>query len=404
MTLRILVTDGPNKNALSVIRSLGKSKENRLGVTTPVHEVMTLCSFSKYCHKTHFLKPESTPESKIGGYRAFHSGDVEGVDSYAEKLLDIVNEDGYDVLMPVGLESYMAASKHAKKFGESAGVAVPEWEKMQIAFNKEVTMKFAEEVGVPIPKTTNLLSENDLELIDVYPVVIKSSDSFLRYCNNKNELLGSFRFIKDHAKMGIICQEYVKGFGCGFYGVYDRGKLIAHFLHKRLTELPATGGASAMAESYFDERLRNYGEKLCGALKWHGPIMAEFKYDAENDDYRLIELNPKLWGSLDLTIAAGIDVPGILLAIALGKKPEVSAGYKYVKYKWLFPDHFWALVSDFSFVNLKEFIGSGGDVQTNFYPDDVAPFMVQMMRGFVECPAVFVNSRREYPHGKVRRR
>ena len=40
--------------------------------------------------------------------------------------------------------------------------------------------------------------------------------------------------------------------------------------------------------------------------------MAEFKYDTANGDYKLMELNAKLWGSLDLTIAAGIDVPKIL--------------------------------------------------------------------------------------------
>ncbi len=339
---------------------------------------------------------------KIGGYRAFNFGNVESLDSYADKLLDIINEEGYDVLVPVGFESYMAVSKHAKKFEESAGVAVPDWEKMQIAFNKEMTMKFAEHVGVPIPKTMNLLSENDLKRIDVYPVVIKSSDSFLRYCNSKNELLDNFKFMKAHTRMGIIGQEYIRGFGCGFYGVYDRGKLVAHFLHRRLKEFPVTGGPSAMAESYFDDRLRDYGEKLCGPLKWHGPIMAEFKYDVKNDDYRLIELNPKLWGSLDLTIAAGVDIPGILVTIALGRNPEVSAGYKYVKYRWVFPDHFWVLVSDFSLVNLKEFICSGRDMRSNFYPDDIAPFIVQMMRAFVECPAVFINSKRECPHGKVR--
>jgi predicted ATP-grasp superfamily ATP-dependent carboligase len=384
-TLRILVTDGENKNTLAILRSLGKNKEKyEIEVTSIHHKLITLSSYSKYCRKTHFLKLED-----------------EGVDSYAEKLLEIVNEGGYDVLMPVGFESYIAVSKYAKNFGESTGIAVPEWEKMQVALNKDMTMKFAGEVGVPRPKTNILLTENDLEGIDEYPVVIKSSDGFLRYCNNKNELFKNFKFIKNRSRMGIIAQEYIRGFGCGFYGVYDREKLVAHILQKRLKEFPVTGGPSAVAESYFDERLLDYGKELCGSLKWHGPIMAEFKYDTKNDDYKLIELNPKLWGSLDLTIAAGIDVPGILVDIALGRRPEILGGYKYVKYKWLFPDELWALVSDFSFANLKEFFNSGQEGRTNFYPDDITPFIVQMIRAFVVSPAVLINSKRRFPHGKV---
>jgi predicted ATP-grasp superfamily ATP-dependent carboligase len=386
VTYRILVTDGENKNTLAILRSLGKNKEKyEIEVTSIYRRMITLSWYSRYCQKIHFLKPED-----------------EGVDSYAEKLLEIVNKGGYDVFLPVGFESYIAVSKYAKKFRESAGIAVPEWEKMQVALNKDMTMKFAREVGVPIPKTKILLTENDLEGInDQYPIVIKSSDGFLRYCNNKNELLKNFKFIKGKSRMGIIAQEYIRGFGCGFYGVYDRGKLIAHILQKRLKEFPVTGGPSAVAESYSDERLLNYGKKLCDALNWHGPIMAEFKYDTENNDYRLIELNPKLWNSLDLTIAAGIDVPEILVNIALGKRPKILGGYKYVKYKWLFPDELWALVSDFSFANLKEFFKYDGDVGTNYYSDDIKPFIVQMIRALATSPAVLINSGRRFPHGKV---
>jgi predicted ATP-grasp superfamily ATP-dependent carboligase len=385
VTLRVLVTDGENRNTLAVIRSLGKNREKyKIDVTSIYPKIITLCSHSKYCQKTHSLKLQN-----------------KNLDTYAEKLLDVVNSGSYDVLLPVGFESNIAVSKYARKFGESTRIAVPEWEKMQVVLNKDRTMRFAAEVGIPTPKTRRLFTESDLEEICKYPVVIKSSDGLLKYCNNKNELFENYEFIKNKSKMEIIVQEYIKGFGCGFYGIYDKGMLIAHILQKRLKEFPVTGGPSAVAESYFDERLLQYGKKLCNALNWHGPIMAEFKYDAKNDDYKLIELNAKLWGSLDLTISAGINVPEILVNISLGRRQEGIDAYKYVKYKWLFPDEFWALVSDFSFTNLKTFFSFGQQERTNFCRDDISPFLIQMVRALVTSPEILINSKRRFPHGRV---
>jgi len=385
MAHKILITDGPNKNTLAILRDLGKDKgKYHLEITSHFNKGITLSSYSKYCKKTHVQK-------SVG----------EDLDSYAEKLLDLVRKNDYDVLLPVGLISYLAASKFRDNFSNYVRLVVPEWEKMKIAFNKDNTMKFAEELGIPIPRTRVISTEDDLEDIDDLPVVMKSSDGFLKYCSNKNELLENYKFIKNKSATRIIAQEYITGFGCGFYGVYDQGELVAHFLHKRIREFPVTGGPSAIAESYFDKRLLHYGEKLCNALEWNGPIMAEFKYDIENDDYKLIEVNPKLWGSLDLTIAAGVDVPRILVDIALGKKPDAPKSYQYVKYKWLFPDAFWALVSDFSMVNMKEFFSSNDSIRTNFYPDDVLPFMIQFTRALAESPTIILDRKRKYPHGRV---
>ncbi len=386
MSNKILVTDGENRNTLSVLRTIGHNEENYLvDVTSIYRKALTLCSYSKYCQNIYSTKTEH-----------------KDLQQYAEKLIEIVKTREYAALIPVGFESYIAVSKYAREFAKYTGIAVPDWEQMQIAFNKEKTMKFAENLGIPQPKTRYLVTENDVAKVDdKYPIVIKSSDGFLRYCNSKAQLIENFRFIRKKTRMGIISQEYIKGFGCGFYGVYERGKLLTHILQKRLKEFPLTGGPSVIAESFFSDRLLKYGKKLCNALNWHGPIMAEFKYDCEKDDYKLIEINPKLWGSLDLTIAAGINIPIILIDIARGKKPKVPEGYKQIKYKWVFPDGCWALASDFSKNNLAQLLTRGPNIQTNFSLDDIKPSVIQIMRALVTSPAVFLNCNRRLPHGKA---
>lgn len=386
MKNKILVTDGLNKNTLAILRALGKSKYC-IDITSNHQKIITLGFYSRYCNNVHILKNMS-----------------KDIDLYAEELLNILKNRHYDVLIPVGLTSCLAVTKHKNKFESLTNVVVPEWDAMQIASNKDRTMSFANDLGIPIPETTVLYSESDLNAIKKYPIVIKSSDDsmgFVEYCNDKKELYEKYMRLNSISKTNIISQEYIIGFGCGFYGVYKNGELIAHFLHKRIKEFPITGGPSAVAESYFDEKLYKYGKILCDALNWNGPIMVEFKYDVKNDDYKLIEINPKLWGSLDLTIEAGVNIPKILVDLALRKPVNFLSEYKTMRYKWLFPDEFKALISDFSFNSLNDFCTIGGNTKTNFYIDDPLPFIIQIIRSFIDATMIIFNTDKKFPHGKV---
>jgi predicted ATP-grasp superfamily ATP-dependent carboligase len=386
MSIKILVTDGPNKSSLAVIRAL-KKENYYIGVASQYSKIFTLAAYSKYCNKTHFIET-----------------DLDDTDSYAANLLEILKSNNYDVLLPVGLKTYLTVSKYKTQFESVTKVVVPDWDSMEVAFNKDKTMDFAFKLNVPIPKTMVLGSEDDLKRIKNYPVVIKSSDNsgnFVKYCNDEVELAQKFTSLKLSSKTNIIAQEYISGFGCGFYGVYDKGKLIAHFLHKRIKEFPVTGGASAVAESYFDERLYRYGKCICDKLRWHGPIMVEFKYDINEDDYKLIEVNPKLWGSLDLTIEAGVNVPKILIDIAFNRNFNESNGYKYLKYKWIFPDECNVLASQFSSKNILELFMIDKNTKTNIYWDDPFPLLIQIPQTFINFLKIIFSHNKKYPHGKI---
>ena len=385
--VKVLVTDAGHKNTLAILRTLGKSKYC-IDITSSLPKVLTLGFYSRYCNKVYILK-----------YKR------KDIDFYANELMEIVGDGNYNVLIPVGLTSCLAVSKYKKKFELLTNVVVPEWDVMQIASNKDRTVSFASDLRIPIPETIVLHDESDLNAVKKYPVVIKSSDdsmSSVGYCNNKDELHEKYSHLSHISKTNIIVQEYIIGFGCGFYGVYNNGKLIAHFLHKRIKEFPITGGPSAVAESYFDEKLYRYGKRLCDALNWNGPIMVEFKYDNIGNDYKLIEINPKLWGSLDLTIEAGVNIPEILINLALYNIEQSSSEYKFIKYKWMFPDEFKVLISKFSSKSLKDFLALDINTKTNFCMNDPLPTIVQIGRAFAEVPFILLSKTKKYPHGRVK--
>ena len=64
--------------------------------------------------------------------------------------------------------------------------------------------------------------------------------------------------------------------------------------------------------------------------------MVEFKQDAATGTPYLMEVNGRLWGSLQLGIDANVDSPELLLRLACGESVEPPAGYRLgIRSRWL---------------------------------------------------------------------
>ena len=108
-------------------------------------------------------------------------------------------------------------------------------------------------------------------------------------------------------------------------------------MHRRLHEVPSTGGPSSMASSYRDPELERLGKQILTATCWTGVAMVEFKKNESDGRYYLLEVNPKFWGSLDLSIAAGVDFPRLLLELLVnGRRPCTTLDYRDdCVFRWL---------------------------------------------------------------------
>ncbi len=124
-------------------------------------------------------------------------------------------------------------------------------------------------------------------------------------------------------------------------------------MHRRLHEVPPTGGPSAMAESCDDNELHALGKKLLEKSGWNGVAMAEFKKSALDGKFYLMEINPKFWGSLDLSIyAASIDFPLHLFRELMGQQRCSRRTYRIgITYRWISMDLAYSIQSG----NIVEF-------------------------------------------------
>src|SRR5690606_16205653 len=123
-------------------------------------------------------------------------------------------------------------------------------------------------------------------------------------------------------------QEYASGVGVGVECLYAHGRMVWCFMHERIHELPLTGGGSTYRRSLapMAEAIAA-AKRLLDALEWHGVAMVEFKRDAHGR-VCLMEINPRLWGSLALAIDAGVDFPLGMWKLARGERLDPQPRYR----------------------------------------------------------------------------
>lgn len=198
--------------------------------------------------------------------------------------------------------------------------------------DKGKLMRLAAELGVQFPRTVFVDEPCSFDLASVreFPVVLKPRLSKIDLGNtwistsvavarNESELadfLHSRPEFRDHA---FMLQEFVPGTGAGVFALYDNGREVATFAHKRLREKPPSGGVSVLSESAVPSPLAlQMSRKLLGAVGWHGVAMVEMRVTPDGQPY-LMEVNTRLWGSLQLAIDAGVDFPWLLYQVSTGQ-------------------------------------------------------------------------------------
>lgn len=369
---RVLVTDSDYKHALAAIRSLasqgwevicGSQYEGALGF------------YSKCCTKS----------VRYAGVR----NEKEFIKSVGE----ILKMNDVDVLLPIGYLSCVAVSRNYEMLSKITKIPIASFDTMSIASNKAESLRLARELGIPIPKIYKSSSE-----IEGYPVVVKGiyESGHLCYVNSPSDL-------SKMPDLDVLMQEYVPGDGYGFFALYNQGRLVASFMHRRIRMNPPTGGSSTAAVSVYDPLLMELGKKLLDALKWHGVAMVEFKKDNRDGKFKLMEINPKFWGSLDLAIACGVDFPSLAARMAVDGDVESSSDYQRgVKFQWPFPDDLMSAIAHPEFAPSFVLDLLNPRVRKNIVMADIKPTIIQLVSSLSSCRRILVNRGAGYPHGVPR--
>ena len=329
----VFVTDGEQRASLAVVRSLGRAG---VSVTVGGSAPRTLAGSSRYCaRQVRYPSPLDRGED----FQAFLRDELQGWRS--------------GVLIPMTDITTLLIAQARETLNPLVMLPIPSEEQITLARDKGRVLLLAQKLGIPCPLTFIPSERHALEEVAGklrYPAVVKPRFSRfyqrdrwvsggVRYAYDSEDLISKYRDAQARIPDPLI-QERIKGEGRGVFLLIWDGELKAAFCHRRLREKPPWGGVSVYRESIaLDEKLVEESAALLKALGWKGAAMVEFKVDERDGQAKLMEINGRFWGSLQLAIDAGMDFPLLLYRLACGENVAPQFQYEVgVKSRWLLGD------------------------------------------------------------------
>ncbi len=314
---KILILDGHSKAAATAVLALPAGSELHVAAI----EEDCLCFASRRTARK-LLQPRAVTE-----LRAW----IEHLD----------HDENFDLIIPSTEASLLAMKADDLDPKLRAKAVIPPEASLDIALDKQRTLALADRLGVHIPRGKTIAPGAELPACAAWPTVIKPIRS--KVALHDETLSLSVRICADTTQRDealadllplspVLEQDYFRGRGFGVEVLFEHGEPRWWFAHERIHELPVTGGASSYRRSIdVPENLRKATLDLLTHLRWHGVAMVEFKM-AGDGGYRLMEINPRLWGSLPLAIASGVTFPLALLRMATGQQVGQQPRYRRHQY------------------------------------------------------------------------
>ena len=312
----LLVTDASRGSAIAFIRSLGRRGWRVTAADTD--------------------RRSAGFRSRYASDRLVYPAPTVDADAAVGAILEAVRRTGVDLVIPITDEIGLPLAAARDRFAGLSCLAVPDPAALAVAHDKAQTMDLAERLGVPIPQTRRVATAD--EAIDAarevgWPVVVKPQVSreprddgtveafTVSYAADAAGLRARVAALE--GRTGVLLQRWRPGEGHGVELLTDHGRPLAAFQHRRLREVPVTGGASSLRESVaLDPILYEYATRLLGELGWTGLAMVEFRLTPDGPE--LMEINGRVWGSLPLAVRAGMDFPGRLADLLLDGPPSTA--------------------------------------------------------------------------------
>jgi predicted ATP-grasp superfamily ATP-dependent carboligase len=261
--------------------------------------------------------------------------------AYKDALLAIAARSDVRTVIPVIEEDIYVLSQYREEFEQYVSLAVPSPEVLRGAHDRVRLVEAARKAGVPAPDTWPLdeVSDWDRELL------IKS-----RYNLLVNEYVPSitpgqchtvksqthlspddrpnFETVRDEMKHTPIVQEFVPRAGeYMFTALYDHGEPLSTFQHHQIRGNSYTGGGGVYRESVYIDELETVARRLLDELDWHGLACIEYIEDANTGEFKVVEINPRMWQSSLATARMGADFAAQYWQLAGGNADKIEPGY-----------------------------------------------------------------------------
>lgn len=300
----IIISEQDDHVSLAVVRSLGKKN---IDFTIASKYKRALAFNSKYCKTSN-------------------------VTNYDLNFFSKLSKD--DTIFPMSEDIMCQLSKNKKKL--NCSFAFPEYSTLETVTNKSRLIRYAIEHDIPCPKTFFITRYEDFENFEKileYPIVLRPSTGGggkgIIFVESLDKLHASHNdFFKNYGPYMIqekipFRNKYTVGVLCNADSEVQRICVI-----KEIRNHPFDTGPACYVETVNYPELMNLSVKLMESLNYFGIADIDFLIDERTGEPKLMEINPRFWGSLQVAINAGVDFPSLLYELMSNGDIKKSFDYK----------------------------------------------------------------------------
>ncbi len=262
-----------------------------------------------------------------------------GSEEYMARILQIHEKESLDLIIPnfdAELFTFIKNESLLKQNGIATFLPTREQFEERHKANLE---KFGKKYDVKVPKSKTITSLKDITEIEEefeYPFFIKGK--FYEAFKVHNREQAFFYFSKLEAKWGlpVIIQQFIKGTEVNVVALGNgKGETIAA-VPMRKTYITDKGKAWG-GITIKDNRMLEITSHIIASTKWRGGMELEM-IKTKDDEYYLIEINPRIPAWVYLAVGAGQNIPEALAKLALGMEVKPFEDYKvgtmFIRYSY----------------------------------------------------------------------
>lgn len=302
-----------------------------------------------------------------------------GKEQHAKVIYKLINTGKYDVVVTTSDDTAEKLSLMKEDVTDKTSIAVNNPELFYMAYDKNKTMKVCMDENIPCPKTFfDIESIEQLSDIDfVFPLVVKPRMSFgaigYHKVENFDELIKLCEKIGKDLKHYVF-QEYIPQsdiqYECAMF-IDDMNEVKTACVFSKNRWFPVEGGSSTCNVTVTRPDIIASCKKLLQSINWRGAADIDLIQDPRDSIAKIMEINPRVSGSIKIVLNAGVDIAEQILDLALGNHVADYTDYLIDRrLRCIHTDFLWFLKSSnrfhstpswFSWHNTKDQIWSLSD-------------------------------------------
>ena len=307
---------------------------NRIAILIPDGEHALLARHVKNCFseipgvKLHIMSNQRDKAIRFSRYIASFSYYPKPEDEmeWITNINKEVERHRIDIVMPVYDESIRTLLKYENENITLYKKLVPlsPIKMFVIANNKALLAKHLEQYQIAAPKSFNVnlhdftgIEEGNFPIL-VKPVLGIGGGTGIEIFKTKKEFINGFKpnLVDD----SYVFEEFINGYDLGCNVLCSEGKILAFTIQKGTLFSAKKYAPQIGLEFLYEKELYEVVEKLMQTLNWTGVANVDMRYDSKDGKFKVLEINPRFWATLDASLASGVNFPYLYYLMSSNKK------------------------------------------------------------------------------------